>query len=211
MKAINVAVAGSLLAACGAAGAADFAMMETAERINQGSFKASGFPVVIDRGRADAGNGLALGLGYGLPYGMDVEAHVARYYDGTFTGADLEWTAWRNDRMTFSVGSGLHGADLDGGGYAAGGDGTAIFSYVPMHRLTVSAALNAAIDDVNDRDANAPADSRFPTDGIYERYHAVQGVGYTVTRNIDLMAEFGVGLNGESDNYASAGMSWYFR
>ena len=75
----------------------------------------------------------------------------------------------------------------------------------------MSAAINAAVDDVNNRGANVPADSRFPVDGRYERYYAVQGVGYTVTHNLDVMAEFGVGLNGESDNYASAGMSWYFR
>ena len=213
MKAIKVAVAGSLLAVCGVAGAADFAMMETAARIQQGSFKLSGFPVVIDRDRADAGaeTGFAVGLGYGLRYDMDVEGHVARYDDGTFTGADLEWSAWRSGPMAFSIGSGLHGADLDGGGYAAGADATAIFSYSPLHRLSLSAALNAAYDDVNNRDASAPADSRFPTDGQYERYSAVPGVGYLLTRNIELMAEVGLGLNGESDDYVSGGMSWYFR
>lgn len=213
MKAINVAVAGSLLAVCGAAGAADFAMMETAARINQGTFKLSGFPVVIDRERADADaeTGFAAGLGYGLRYDMDVEGHVARYEDGTFTGADLEWNAWRSGPMAFSIGSGLHGADLDGGGYAAGADGTAIFTYSPMHRLSLSAALDATFDDVNNRGTDVPADSRFPTDGQYERYYAVQGIGYQLTRNIDLMAEVGIGLNGESDDYASGGMSWYFR
>jgi len=212
MKVIKVAaLAGSLLAVCGAASAADFAMMETAEHITQGKFKLSGFPVVVDRERADAESGFAVGLGYGLPYDMDVEGHVARYGDGTFTGADLEWNAWRQGRMTLSLGSGLHGADLDGGGTAAGADGTLIFSYRPLERLSLSAALDAAFDDVNNRDAAVPADSRFPTDGRYERYYAVQGIGYTLTRNIDLIAEVGLGLNGESDDYVSGGMSWYFR
>jgi len=210
MNAIKLAVAGSLLAACAAAGAADFAMMETAERINQGTFKLSGFPVVIDRADADAERGFAVGLGYGLRYGMDVEGHVARYEEGTFTGADLEWNAWRRGPMALSIGSGLHGADLDGGGTLLGTGGTAIFSYSPLSRLTLSAALDAAYDDVNNRD-NAPAGSRFPTDGQYERYYAVQGVGYRLTRNVELMGEAGFGLNGESDDYVSGGMSWYFR
>jgi len=56
-----------------------------------------------------------------------------------------------------------------------------------------------------------PANSRFPVDGQYETYYAVPGVGYHLTHNLDLLAEVGVGLNGESDNYVSGGMSWFFR
>jgi len=210
MRALNVvALAG--LALCSSAGAADFAMMETAERISEGSFKLSGFPVVIDRDRADTESGLAVGLGYGLPHNLDIEGQVAGYGDGTWVGADLEWNAWRNGPMSFSIGGGVHGADLEGSGSAAGADATAIFSYYPIERLALSAALDAAYDDVNNRDASVPADARFATDGQYETYYAVPGIGYQLTRNIDLLAEVGVGLNGISDNYASAGMSWYFR
>ena len=63
----------------------------------------------------------------------------------------------------------------------------------------------------SNRDLGAPIDSRFPTDGQYETYHAVPAIGYELTRNIQLLAEVGVGLDGDSDDYASAGMSWYFR
>jgi hypothetical protein len=214
MRTLKVAaLAGSLLAVCGSAGAAEFAMMETAERIAQGSFKLSGFPVVVDRDRT-AGNdaGFVVGLGYGLPYNLDLEGQVASYDDGTFLGADMEWNAWRRGPLAFSIGSGTHGADLEGNGYALGVDGTMIFSYNPMHRLALSAALDGSYDDVNNRDAGAAvADSRFPTDGQYETYHAVHGIGYLLTRNIDVLAEVGLGLNGESDDYVSAGMSWYFR
>ena len=213
MRTLKVAaLAGSLLAVCGTAGAAEFAMMETAERIADGTFKLSGFPVVVDRDRA-AGNdtGFVVGLGYGLPYDLDIEGQVAGYDDGTFLGADLEWNAWRQGRMALSIGGGLHGADLDGSGYAAGADGTLILSYTPMQRLSLSAALDAAYDEVNNREAGAPVDSRFPTDGEYETYHAVPAIGSVLTRNIQLLAEVGFGLDGDSDDYASAGMSWYFR
>lgn len=210
MRARNVAVLAGLFL-CSTAGAADFAMMETAERINEGSFKLSGFPIVIDRDRGDTESGFAVGLGYGLPYDLDVEANVAGYEDGTWVGADLEWNAWREGRMAVSIAGGLHGADLDGSGSAAGADATAIFTYSPRVNLALSAALDAAYDDVNNRDASVPADARFATDGQYETYYAVPGIGYHLTRNIDLLAEVGVGLNGISDNYASAGMSWYFR
>lgn len=210
MRAQNVAaLAGVVL--CGSAGAADFAMMETAERITAGTFKLSGFPVVIDRQDADTDTGFAMGLGYGLPYDLDLEAQVADHDDGTFFGADLEWTAWRADRMAFSLAGGLHGADLDGSGSAAGADGTMILSYNPMPRLAISAAFSAAYDDVNNRNDDVPADARFRTDGQYERYYGVPGISYLLTRNIDLLAEVGVGLNGDSDDYFAAGASWYFR
>jgi hypothetical protein len=212
MRALNVvALAG--LALCGSASAADFAMMETAERIREGTFKLSGFPVVIDRGNADddAEAGFAVGLGYGLPYDLDVEAQVAAYEDGTYLGTDLEWNAWRANRMSLSIGGGAHGADLEKSGYAAGVDGTLILSYNPIERFALSAALDASYDDVNDRDGNAPADARFPTNGQYETYYAVPGASYLLTENVDLLLEVGFGLNGNSDDYAAAGASWYFR
>jgi hypothetical protein len=211
MRALNVAALAGL-ALCGSASAAEFAMMETAQRINEGTFKLSGFPVVIDREDADTTEtGFAVGLGYGLPYNLDVEGQVAGYDDGVYAGADLEWNAWRNNRMAFSIGGGVHGADLEDSGSAVGVDGTLIFSYNPIERLALSAALDAAYDDVNDRDAGVPADARFPTDGQYETYYAVPGISYLLTRNIDLLAEVGVGLNGDADDYVSAGASWYFR
>ena len=160
MRTLKVAaLAGSLLAVCGTAGAAEFAMMETAERIADGTFKLSGFPVVVDRDRA-AGNdtGFVVGLGYGLPYNLDIEGQVAGYDDGTFLGADLEWNAWRQGRLAFSMGGGLHGADLDGSGYAAGADGTLILSYNPIERLSLSAALDASYDDVNNRELDVKSE-----------------------------------------------------
>jgi len=212
MRALNVAALAGL-ALCGSASAAEFAMMETAQRINEGTFKLSGFPVVIDRDDEDDDpeTGFALGLGYGLPYDLDAEVQVAAYEDGTFLGADLEWNVWRRERMALSIGGGAHGADLEKSGSLVGVDGTLIFSYSPIERLALSAAFDAAYDDVNDRDANAPTDTRFPTDGQYETYYAVPGISFLLTRNIDLLAEVGVGLNGDADDYVSAGVSWYFR
>lgn len=212
MRAPNIAaLAGSLLALCGSAGAADFAMMETAEPITPGEFKLSGAPVVLDRRGADNDAGFVAGIGYGAAPDVDLEAQIASYDDGTWLGGDAEWTAWRARGMSFSIGGGLHGADLDGGGSAAGVDGMLIFSYAPIQRLAVSAALDAAYDDVNNRGAGVPAGARFATDGQYERYYVVPGVGYRLMRNLELLAEVGLGLNRDSDDYFSGGMSWYFR
>jgi hypothetical protein len=212
MRAPNIAaLAGSLLALCGSAGAADFAMMETAEPITPGEFKLSGAPVLIDRDRARNDAGFVAGLGYGLAPDVDLEAQVASYEDGTWFGGDAEWTAWRAQRMALSLGGGLHAADLDGGGSALGADGTLILSYKPLERLALSAALDAAVDDVNHRGTGVPAGARFASDGRYERYYAVPAVGYRLTRNLELLAEVGIGLNRDAEDYLSGGMSWYFR
>lgn len=200
------------LAACGSAAAVDFGVMETAEPIEPGAFKLTGFPMLVDKSR-HGDDALALAVGYGLPNAMDVEAQVAVIDRATLYGADLEWNAWTADRLRFSIGGGLHGADLEQGARAVGADATAIFTYTPVPRLDVNAALDAAVDDVNVREsaAAAPADLHFTEDGRYDTYYFVPGLEFQATHNLDVLAELGVGLNGESDDYFSAGLSWYFR
>lgn len=211
MKVLKVgALAG--LALCGTAGAADFAMMETAEPIVPSSFKLAGGPILIDRDRGDNDGGFGIGVGYGLPYDLDIEGQLALYDDATWAGADIEWNAWTGNSMRFSIGGGLHGGDLERDSTAAGADATAIFTFTPMQRLDVSASLDASYDDVNVRGTPAtPVAGRFTADGAYQTYHFAPGVEYQLTRNLDLLGEVGIGLDGDSDDYVSAGMSWYFR
>jgi hypothetical protein len=200
------------LTACGSVAAADFGVMESAEAIEPHTFKLTGFPMLVDRG-THGDDAFALALGYGLPNAVDVEGQVAYVDDATLFGADLEWNAWTADRMRFSIGGGLHGADLERGASAVGADATAILTYTPVARLDLNAALDAAVDDVNVRESAAlpPPDARFTEDGRYDTYYFVPGVEYQATRNLDLLAEVGVGLNGESDDYFSGGLAWYFR
>jgi hypothetical protein len=205
-------VAWAVLGICGTAAAADFGVMESAEPIEPKVFKLTGFPMLVDRG-THGDDAFALALGYGLPNDMDVEAQVAYVDNATLFGVDLEWNAWKADRMRFSIAGGGHSADLEDGASAIGADATAIFTYTPVARLDVSAALDAALDDVNVRESAVapPADARFTEDGRYDTYYFVPGLEYQLTRNLDLLAEGGLGLNGESDDYLSAGLSWYFR
>ncbi len=199
------------LALCGSASAADFAVMETAEPIEPKTFKLAGGPLVVDR-RDDTAGALAIGLGYGLAHDLDVEGQLAVYEDATWFGADLEWSAWSGRNMRFSIGGGVHGGDLEHDGTAAGLGATAIFSFTPMQRLDVSAALDASYDDVNVRGVPAePIAGRFTEDGQYETYHFAPGLEYQLTRQLDVLGEVGVALNGDADNYLSAGLSWYFR
>jgi hypothetical protein len=211
MKA-RIVAALAALTACGTAGAVDFGVMETAEPIEPRAFKLTGFPLLVDRSR-NGDDAFALAVGYGLGNNMDVEAQVAYIDRATLFGADLEWNAWTAERTRFSIGGGLHGADMEDGASAMGADATAILTYTPIARLDVNAAFDAALDSVNVRESAAlpPADTRFSEDGRYDTYYLVPGLEYQLTHNLDLLAEVGVGLNGESEDYLSAGLSWYFR
>jgi hypothetical protein len=209
---VRILAALAALAACGSAAAVDFGVMESAEAIEPRTFKLTGFPMLIDKS-VHGDDAIAIALGYGLPDDMDVEAQVAFVDRATLYGADLEWNAWTADRMRFSIGGGLHGADLEQGASAVGADATAIFTYTPIARLDLNAALDAAVDDVDVRESAAlpPSELRFTEDGRYDTYYFVPGVEFQLTHNLDLLAEVGVGLNGESDDYFSGGLSWYFR
>lgn len=211
MKTLHLGVAAGL-AFCGSAWAADFGVMETAEPIQTNSFKLVGFPLITDRDDGEEEGGFALGLGYGLPYGMDIEGQVARDDTATYFGSDFEWNAWTGYRMRVSIGGGLHTVDLDDGGSANGLDSTAIFTYTPLPRLDLNASLDASYEDVNGGDGTDPAlPERWRTDNEYETYYFAPGLEYQLTPNLDVLAEVGLGLNGQSEEYASAGLSWYFR
>lgn len=209
---VRIVAALAALGVGGSALAADFGVMESAEPIEPGAFKVTGFPMLVDHG-VHGDDGYALAVGYGLPNDMDVEALLLQIDRATLYGADLEWNAWTADRMRFSIAGGLHAADLERRASAVGADVTAIFTYTPVARLDVNAALDAAVDNVNVDESAAlpPSELHFSEDGRYDTYYFVPGVEYEATRNLDLLAEAGVGLNGESDDYLSAGLSWYFR
>lgn len=200
------------LACSGSAAAVDFGVMESAEPIEPRTLKLTGFPMLVDRS-VHGDDALALALGYGLPGNLDLEAQVAVIDRATLFGADLEWSAWTAGPLRVSVAGGLHGADLDFGARAIGADATAILTWTPRARLDLNLALDAALDDVNVRESAPPPPSatHFTEDGRYDTYYAVPGVEFQVSRNLDVLAEVGVGLNRESDNYASAGLAWYFR
>jgi hypothetical protein len=213
MKRWNIGLLAAGLAFCGTASAVDVGVMETAEPIQPKQFKLSAYPLGFDRRGTDDDEGaFAVGLGYGLPYGLDVEGLVARSDVGTYYGSDVEWSAWRHlNWVNFSFGGGIHTVDLDGGGLVSGIDTTAIFTFSPTQRLDLNAALDASFEDVNvDEGSPLPSDARFRADNEFETVYFAPGLEFQLTRHLDLLAEVGVGLNGTSDDYAGAGMSWYF-
>lgn len=212
MRAFTLTVMAAGLAYGSAAQALDFGVMETATPIEPRHFKLSAYPLAVrDGGRTTDEDGFALALGYGLPHGVDVEGTAARFDGATIYGSDVEWQAWRSGLMAFSFGGGAHYYDLERGGRIRGLDSTAILTFLATPHLDLNAALDASFEDVNVDVEEDPSLTGADVDNRYETFYFAPGVQYRFTRNLEAMAEVGVGLNTEASDYASAGLSWYFR
>jgi hypothetical protein len=186
--------------ATGTAGAQNF-LMNSAETINEGNFKISGFPTVL-LGEDDADNewGIATRLGYGFTPSFDVEAKLA-FFDGLkMYGADAEYWIVKG-RTDVSLSAGLHKADFD----FDGADSTA-FDLAGIASRNVGSDLELYVGASLSFESHDDAD-----DSSFKRFYVVPGAEYRLAKDVDLLAEVGVGLTDESPNYLSFGVSYYVR
>ena len=186
----------------GAAAAQDFGVMNSAETINRGNFKLMVNPIVFfGRDGADSEVGVGVSGGYGFTDRFDIEAKVAFFEDVTFVGADAEYWLVRNEPVDVAVIGGFHGGNADIGFDTAGLDFTFLASGHVSPRLELYGALDLAVNSFRED---------FIDDG-FTTVHLVPGVEYAATPDIDLVAEFGIGLNDDSYHYLSGGVAFYFR
>lgn len=188
--------------------AADFGVMETADTVRPHDFKLIGFPMAIRSGeRGDEERGFSGGLGYGILPNLDIEAHVASFSDITYYGGNSEYMFYGGHHVTVSAVSGAHYAHSDFGNLWGLGF-TSIGSYAlpALPKLKFNGAISLAWDKP-DLNAAQAIDNNDP----YYSAYAVPGVQYRLVRDLDLIGEVGVGLNHDSSDYASAGISYYFR
>jgi hypothetical protein len=192
-------LAGVLALHAGSADAQNF-LMNSAETINKGNWKLCAFPtVLLGEDGADNSWGLASRLGYGFTPSFDVEVKLAKFDNFKMYGADAEWWAVKG-RTDVSLSAGGHKSDFDGPG------GTTAFDAALLASRNVGDALEAyvggslsfeSIDDVED--------------SSFKRFYVVPGIEYKVHKDLDLLAEFGIGLNDDSPNYFSFGAAYYIR
>lgn len=176
-------------------------LMNSAETINEGNFKIAAFPTVL-LGEDDADNewGIATRLGYGFTDRFDVEAKLAFFDALKIYGADAEYWLLKG-RTDFSVSAGAHKADFEG----EGADSTAIDLAAIASRnvgdsLEVYVGGSLSFESIDDVD-----------DSSFRRAYVVPGIEYRVARDLDLLAEIGIGLTDESPNYVSFGAAYYLR
>lgn len=190
----------------GIAGAQDFGVMESAETIDQGTFKLRVNPMVVfgkeDQGQ-DAQGGVAATIGYGVTDRLDLEGGVAIYDGFTFVGLNAEYwlvrDPMRETAFDMSVAGGIHSGRGSDTPDTVGFDLTVLASKRVNERLELYGGLDLAFENVSDSDAS------------YTPIHLVPGLEYRLAENLDLVGEFGIGLNDEARHYLSGGIAYYFR
>jgi hypothetical protein len=174
-------------------------LMNSAETINRGNFKIALFPVVLF-GEDDAEDEWGIGsrFGYGFTDSFDLEGKVA-FFDGfTLYGLDGEYWLVKGD-VDFSIQLGGHWASVDDGFDSKALDLSGVLSGHVADRLELYGGLSASFESLDD-----------VSDSSFTRLYLVPGLEYKVRDNLDLVAEFGIGLNDDSPNYLGFGLAIYF-
>jgi hypothetical protein len=194
------AVAALGLALPASVAAQDFGVMNSAETINKGNFKLMANPIiVIGKNGGDGETGVGIMGGYGFGDRFDVEAKVSFFDNLKFFGADAEYWLQKGKPLDVSVIGGFHIADSDFGDNAKGLDLTLLGSGVIADKLELFGALDFSRNTFDNSAFN------------YSTWHLVPGVEYRISPQLDLVGEFGIGLNDNASNYISVGLAFYTR
>ena len=186
-------------------------VLQSAETMDRGTFKLMVAPVMVfGKEGADDEFGVGIRGGYAFTEHFDAEAKLGFFENGTVLGLDGEYWIYRGaqDRphtgFDFSLTGGFH--------YMIGSDNrldTVGFEITPQlsghvtPNLELCGALDVSFESI--RDAPPMVDDSFT------RLHLVPGIEYSLSETVDLLAEFGIGLNDDSFHYVGAGIAFYLR
>ena len=200
LKKIVIILAAAMFFAAAAANlSAQSVLMNSAETINQGNLKLGIFPtVLIGKNGGDSVWGVAGRFGYGLTRSIDIEAKAGFFKGIKYYGVDIEFWLLKGQDINASATVGGHLIDYSGGGNSSGIDTSLLVSTTPARNLEIYGGLMLAFESVKNSDSN------------YTRVHLVPGIEYRLNADLDFLAEFGIGLNSNSSNYASVGLAFYF-
>jgi hypothetical protein len=176
-------------------------LMNSAETINRKNFKIALFPVGLF-GRNDAPDrwGAGTRFGYGFTDNFDVEGKVA-FFDGGLTLYGLDAELWLvKGEVDFSMQVGGHKASVDAGNDSKALDLAALVSGNVARKLELYGGASVSFESLDD----------VPDSG-FTRAYFVPGLEYKVSEQLDLVAEFGIGLNDDSPHYLGFGLALYLR
>lgn len=201
LKTIVVILAATVfLVAAPAEVSAQDVLMNSAETINQGNIKLALFPTVLfGKNGGDSVWGMAGRAGYGFTPRFDIEAKAAIFKGINYLGVEAEYWLVQGRNANVSVALGAHLTDLQVGADSSGIDTALLFSTSPANRLELYGGLKLAFDSVKNSDQN------------FTRAHLVPGLEYSISADLDFLAEFGIALNENSRSYASVGLALYLR
>jgi hypothetical protein len=184
-------------------------VLQSAETMDRGTFKLMVAPIIVfGKDGADNEFGVAARGGYAFTDRFDAEAKLGFFENGTFVGADGEYwifgsTEGKTD-LDFSLTGGLH--------WMFGNDNrfdTMGFEITPQlsgqvtENLELCGSLTASFESIQDVPPGV--------DDSFTRLHLVPGIEYRLSDTVDLVAEFGIGINDNSSHYVGAGIAYYVR
>jgi hypothetical protein len=176
-------------------------LMNSAETINKGNFKIAAFPTILfGEDGADNQTGVAGRFGYGFTPRFDIEGKVAFFEGLKLYGLDAEAWLVKGRPLDVSAALGLHKTDLDGPVDSSAIDVSLLGSGHVSHNLELYGGLNLSFESLDD-----------VPDSDFTRAYIVPGIEYKINDQLDLLAEFGLGLNDDSPNYVSVGLALYIR
>lgn len=189
------------------ASAQNVGVLQSAETMDKGVFKLMLAPIMtFGENGADDEIGLSARAGYGFTDRFDAEAKFAFFENSTYIGADGEF--WllkgkeKDSGVDFSVAGGVHGTFGKEGRFdTIGFDVQPLLSGHLSDRVELYGALDASFESIKDLPPGA--------DDSFTRVNLVPGIEYRVSEQIDLVGEFGIGLNDDSPNYAGIGLAFY--
>jgi hypothetical protein len=183
-----------------ASGRAQNFLLDSAETINRGNFKLAGFATVLQNdGPGDDRWGATGRFGYGFTDRFDVEAKLS-FFDGfSMYGADAELWLIRGP-LDVSVSAGAHRTSLDQPAPDAFAidAGLLVSGHVTRH-VEMYGGFSMSRESVED------VDERFT------RAYVVPGVEIALSDDLDLVAEYGIGLNDHSPDFLGFGLAFYLR
>ena len=152
-------------------------------------------------GKNGADNELGFGArgGYGFTPRFDVEGLVSIFDGSKLFGADAEYWLVKGGGLDASLTAGAHKTDGDGGFDLTGFDATATASGHLTSKFEPYVGLKVAFESVSH------------DGGDFTRLHVVPGFEYGLSKNLDIVAELGLGLNDDSPSYGSVGLALYLR
>jgi len=208
---VSLSVVAAILCLCLAlpAAAQGIGILQSAETIDPGIVKLMAAPLLVfGKDGAEDEFGVGARVAYGFARHFDAAAKLGLFENSTYLGADGEYWLMRGREEDTGVDVALMG----GLHYIFGRNdrpdvfGIDLTPYVSGHvspKLELCGGLAASFEWLQD----APAG----LDDSFTRIHLVPGVEYRLADDIDLVAEFGIGLNDNSSNYLGAGVAFYFR
>jgi Outer membrane protein beta-barrel domain len=196
---LPLAVSSVFFLAAGSAQAQNV-LMNSAETINKGNFKIAAFPTLLfGEDDADDEFGVAGRFGYGFTNSFDIEGKVAFFDNLQLYGLDAEYWFLKNHGLDMSISLGAHITDLPEVNSSAI-DTALLASGHVSDNLELYGGLNVSFESLDD-----------VPDSDFTRVYFVPGLEYKIHDDLDLVAEFGIGLNDDSPNYVSAGLAFYIR